>query len=132
MSTVKGRIGGVAQVVISHGREARSLNRHQAFRKFVPAFSCRCCETAARLLALLSLLQSRPDWTGAELAERLGVSNRTVRNDIDRLRELGYPVDASAARPATTGSGSARSCRRCCSTTRRRSRSRSDCGRRPG
>jgi predicted DNA-binding transcriptional regulator YafY len=52
-------------------------------------------DTAARLLALLSLLQSRPDWTGTELAARLGVSTRTIRNDIDRLRELDYPVDAT-------------------------------------
>jgi predicted DNA-binding transcriptional regulator YafY len=47
------------------------------------------------MLALLSLMQSRPAWTGAELAERLRVSPRTIRNDIDRLRELGYPVDAA-------------------------------------
>ncbi|MFF2493405.1 helix-turn-helix transcriptional regulator [Agromyces sp. NPDC058064] len=52
-------------------------------------------ETASRLLAVLSLLQSRPDWTGGELSARLGVTTRTVRNDIDRLRELGYPVDAT-------------------------------------
>ena len=52
-------------------------------------------DTAARLLAMLSLLQSRPDWTGTELAERLGVTVRTIRYDIDRLRELGYPVDAT-------------------------------------
>lgn len=52
-------------------------------------------ETSARLLALLSLMQSRPAWPGPELAERLGVSTRTIRNDIDRLRELGYPVDAT-------------------------------------
>lgn len=52
-------------------------------------------ETASRLLAVLSILQSRPDWTGGELAARLGVTTRTVRNDIDRLRELGYPVDAT-------------------------------------
>lgn len=58
-------------------------------------------DTAARLLALLSLLQSRPDWTGTELAARLGVTTRTVRNDIDRLRELDYPVDAT--RGATGG-----------------------------
>lgn len=50
--------------------------------------------TSARLLALLGLLQSRPDWSGAELAERLDVTDRTVRNDVARLRELGYPVDA--------------------------------------
>ncbi|MFD6176367.1 MULTISPECIES: helix-turn-helix transcriptional regulator [unclassified Isoptericola] len=50
--------------------------------------------TSARLLALLGLLQSRPDWSGAELADRLDVTDRTVRNDIARLRELGYPVHA--------------------------------------
>jgi predicted DNA-binding transcriptional regulator YafY len=52
-------------------------------------------ETSARLLRLLSLLQSRREWTGPELARRLEVSERTVRNDIDRLRSLGYPVDAN-------------------------------------
>jgi biotin operon repressor len=52
-------------------------------------------ETSARLLRLLSLLEARPDWTGPQLAERLGVTTRTVRNDIDRLRSLGYPVDAA-------------------------------------
>ncbi len=51
-------------------------------------------ETSARLLRMLSLLQSQRDWTGAELAGRLGVGLRTVRRDIDRLRDLGYPVDA--------------------------------------
>ncbi|MFD8498348.1 helix-turn-helix transcriptional regulator [Amycolatopsis sp. NPDC059657] len=52
-------------------------------------------ETSARLLRLLSLLQTPRDWTGTELAERLEVSTRTVRNDIERLRGLGYPVDAT-------------------------------------
>ncbi|SDL23428.1 helix-turn-helix transcriptional regulator [Nonomuraea jiangxiensis] len=52
-------------------------------------------ETSARLLRLLSLLQARRDWPGAALAERLGVSERTVRRDVDRLRDLGYPVDAT-------------------------------------
>ena len=52
-------------------------------------------ETSARLLRLLALLQGRRDWTGAQLAERLGVTTRTVRNDVDRLRTLGYPVDAT-------------------------------------
>ncbi|MBL1077048.1 WYL domain-containing protein [Nocardia sp. 2] len=51
-------------------------------------------ETSARLLRLLSLLQTHRDWSGGDLADRLGVSTRTVRRDIDRLRELGYPVDA--------------------------------------
>jgi predicted DNA-binding transcriptional regulator YafY len=48
----------------------------------------------ARMLRLLSLLQTRREWSGAELAARLEVSVRTVRRDIDRLRELGYPVDS--------------------------------------
>jgi predicted DNA-binding transcriptional regulator YafY len=48
--------------------------------------------TSARLLRLLSLLQSRTAWSGPELAERLGVTTRTVRRDVDRLRDLGYPV----------------------------------------
>ena len=50
--------------------------------------------TSSRLLTLLSLLQARRDWPGATLAERLDVTPRTVRRDIDRLRELGYPVQA--------------------------------------
>lgn len=50
--------------------------------------------TPARLLRLLSLLQMHRDWTGAELAERLQVTTRTIRRDVDRLRELGYPVHA--------------------------------------
>jgi predicted DNA-binding transcriptional regulator YafY len=49
----------------------------------------------ARMLSLLSLLQSRREWSGAELAGRLGVTDRTVRRDIDRLRDLGYPVDGT-------------------------------------
>ncbi|MFI1168657.1 helix-turn-helix transcriptional regulator [Streptomyces sp. NPDC020801] len=52
-------------------------------------------DTPARLLQLLSLLQTPREWPGAELAERLAVSRRTVRRDIDRLRELGYPVQAT-------------------------------------
>ncbi len=51
-------------------------------------------ETSGRLLKLLSLLQTRRDWPGGELADRLGVSGRTIRRDVERLRELGYPVDA--------------------------------------
>ncbi len=52
-------------------------------------------ETSGRLLRLLSLLQTPREWPGPELARRLGVTPRTVRNDIDRLRQLGYPVQAS-------------------------------------
>jgi predicted DNA-binding transcriptional regulator YafY len=50
--------------------------------------------TSSRTLRLLSLLQARQYWPGTELADRLGVSARTLRRDIDRLRELGYPVAA--------------------------------------
>ena len=51
--------------------------------------------TSARLLRLLTLLETRRDWSGAQLAERLEVSPRTVRNDVVRLRSLGYPVVAA-------------------------------------
>src|SRR6266545_4142025 len=57
-------------------------------------------DTSARLLRLLSLLQARRDWSGADLADRLGVTPRTVRRDVDRLRHLGYPVHAT---PGTAG-----------------------------
>ena len=50
--------------------------------------------TSSRLLTLLSLLQARRDWPGGELASRLEVSARTIRRDIERLRELGYPVES--------------------------------------
>ena len=50
--------------------------------------------TSTRMLRLLSLLQTHRYWPGAELADRLQVSQRTLRRDIDRLRELGYPVQA--------------------------------------
>lgn len=49
-------------------------------------------KTSARLLALLSLLQTPRDWSGEDLAERLGITSRTVRRDIDRLRALDYPI----------------------------------------
>src|ERR1700730_17408913 len=51
--------------------------------------------TSSRTLRLLSLLQTHRYWPGTELAERLEISARTLRRDIDRLRELGYPVDAN-------------------------------------
>src|ERR1700728_2918200 len=50
--------------------------------------------TSSRTLALLSLLPTQRYWPGALLAERLEVSVRTLRRDVDRLRELGYPVEA--------------------------------------
>ena len=52
-------------------------------------------ETSARLLQLLSLLQMRREWTGSALAARMSVTERTVRRDIDKLRSLGYPINAS-------------------------------------
>ncbi|MET0413924.1 MAG: YafY family protein [Polyangiaceae bacterium] len=52
--------------------------------------------TSARLLRLLSLLQARRFWSGADLAERLEITDRTLRRDIDRLRSLGYPVHATS------------------------------------
>jgi predicted DNA-binding transcriptional regulator YafY len=55
---------------------------------------------AERLLALLSLLQTRPHWSATEVADRLGVTPRTVRRDVTRLRDLGYPV---LAEPGPTG-----------------------------
>ena len=53
-------------------------------------------DTLGRLLRLLALLQARREWSGTDLAGQLGVTGRTVRRDIDRLRELGYPVAATA------------------------------------
>ncbi|MFY1669454.1 helix-turn-helix transcriptional regulator [Plantactinospora sp. WMMB334] len=52
-------------------------------------------DTSARLLRLLAILQTRPEWTGPELAGRLGVTVRTLRRDVSRLRDLGYPVHAT-------------------------------------
>lgn len=51
--------------------------------------------TAGRLLRLLAMLQARREWPGGVLAQRLGVSARTVRRDVERLRELGYPIRSS-------------------------------------
>jgi predicted DNA-binding transcriptional regulator YafY len=52
-------------------------------------------QTSARLLALLSLLQQRREWSGPELADRLEVGPRTIRRDVEKLRELGYPIEAA-------------------------------------
>jgi predicted DNA-binding transcriptional regulator YafY len=52
-------------------------------------------DPTARILRLLSLLQTYRHWAGDELSDRLGVSPRTLRRDVDRLRELGYPVDTT-------------------------------------
>jgi predicted DNA-binding transcriptional regulator YafY len=55
-------------------------------------------ETTGRLLRLLSFLQARPNWSGEDLAGRLEVTERTLRRDITRLRDLGYPVEATPGR----------------------------------
>ena len=52
--------------------------------------------TSARLLGLLTLLQSRRSWTGGELCGRLEITARTLRRDVDRLRSLGYPVHSTS------------------------------------
>lgn len=52
-------------------------------------------ETSSRILRLLSLLQARPEWSGRVLAERLAVSSRTLRRDVETLRELDYPIEAT-------------------------------------
>jgi predicted DNA-binding transcriptional regulator YafY len=52
-------------------------------------------QTSARLLALLSLLQQRREWSGPELAGRLEVGPRTIRRDVEKLRDLGYPIEAA-------------------------------------
>lgn len=59
-----------------------------------PAYTRLMLKTSARLLRLLSLLQSRRHWSGRDLSERAQVDVRTIRRDIDRLRELGYAVEA--------------------------------------
>ena len=87
--------------------------------------------TSTRMLRLLSLLQTHRYWTGSELAERLEVSERTVRRDVDRLRDLGYPVDANRGVAGGYQLEAGRRSRRSCSTMTRRSRSRSGYGRRP-
>ena len=67
-------------------------------------------ETSSRLLQLLSLLQARRDWPGNELAERLEVSGRTIRRDMGRLRQLGYPVESLTGPGGDTGCARAAPC----------------------
>ncbi len=67
--------------------------RKGSFR--IVAYTEKMLKTSARLLQLLSLLQARRAWSGPELARELGITTRTVRNDVERLRDLGYPVHAS-------------------------------------
>src|ERR1700754_371361 len=61
----------------------------------MPGILAGMSDPSGRLLALLSLLQTPREWPGSELARRLEVSPRTVRRDVERLRDLGYPVDAT-------------------------------------
>ena len=84
-------------------------------------------ETSARLLRLLSVLQTRRDWTSAELATRLGVTTRTIRTTWTGFAGSAIRSRRDRAWQEGTGSAPAARCRRCCSTTRRRWRSRSDC-----
>ena len=67
-------------------RKDSFLNKMQPLRKLL--------NTSARLLRLVSLLSARPSWTCGELAGRMAVTERTVRRDIARLRELGYGVES--------------------------------------
>ena len=89
-------------------------------------------DTSARLLALLALLQARPRWPGPELAARLGVSTARSATTSPGCASSGTPSTRCAARPGTTALGVGAELRRCCSTTRRRSPSRSGCGRATG
>src|SRR3954453_22755777 len=62
-------------------------------------------QTSARLLALLSLLQVRREWTGRELADRLEVGPRTIRRDVDKLRSLRSPLEAARGVPGASPRG---------------------------
>src|SRR4029450_7744341 len=83
----------------SRGRSALDeRGRYQPFRKVLFRDSWHpwtMLQTSARLLRLLSLLQARTTWSGRELADRLGVTARTVRNDVGRLGSPGYPEHGS-------------------------------------
>jgi predicted DNA-binding transcriptional regulator YafY len=71
--------------------------RHVLFRiskSFSRLLGTGMIETSSRLLAMLGLLQTRGVWAGADLAARLGVGERTLRKDVQRLRGLGYPIDS--------------------------------------
>ncbi|GIL26049.1 DNA-binding transcriptional regulator [Actinocatenispora comari] len=92
LASAAGSVAGSAMSVKSRYRGAPTCGRILAA---AGATLRLMLQTSARLLRLLSLLESRRDWGGPELAERLGVSVRTVRRDVDKLRELGYPVAAA-------------------------------------
>jgi predicted DNA-binding transcriptional regulator YafY len=73
----------------------RAINEDQICPQCPSLLPGAMVQTSARLLALLSLLQMRREWTGRELAERLEVGPRTIRRDVEKLRSLGYPVEAA-------------------------------------
>src|SRR4051794_19064712 len=97
-----GRISSLIALLLRHGPSLCPVTYEQSRNTpFLDARqNRRMLEPSARLLRLLALLQSRRDWTSAEIATRLDVTTRTVRNDVDRLRRLGYPVEA---RPGVAG-----------------------------
>ena len=96
------RDAGDVAVLLAHrcssrsGRSDRSATDDlgQDLSSISATMNVAWANAAGRLLDLLSLLQARRDWPGATLAERLGVSGRTIRRDVERLRELGYPVES--------------------------------------
>ena len=61
-------------------------------------------DTTTRALSLLNLLQTHRHWPGSELADRLGVTERTVRRDVERLRDLGYRIESSPGAAGVTSS----------------------------
>jgi predicted DNA-binding transcriptional regulator YafY len=77
------------------GTEDHCFNSAGQFLAYMGLSVVGMSGASGRLLSLLSLLQARRDWPGHLLAERLSVSERTVRRDVDRLRKLGYPVRAT-------------------------------------
>ncbi|MEU6993165.1 YafY family protein [Streptomyces sp. NPDC046465] len=96
MTTDGVSIGGMAGATrASSAATSRTATNNTAASRTATSGSSAGTDTPARLFQLLSLLQTPREWPGAELSERLGVSRRTVRRDIDRLRDLGYPVRAS-------------------------------------
>ena len=108
MSILQGRIS-LSQVLLVSLMSATLRPIAVSFCPQWLADSDLVLETSGRLLRLLALLQARRDWPGPELAERLGVSPRTLRRDMDKLRSLGYPVDAvpGAAGGYRLGAGAA-------------------------
>jgi predicted DNA-binding transcriptional regulator YafY len=77
-------------------------------------------DPTGRAIALLSCFTSRAHWTGAELATRLGVTTRTLRRDVERLRGLGYDIDATTGTTGGYRLRAAPASHRCSSTPTRR------------